>query len=195
MPTPPTQVHSQRVKANGTTLSSSRARDRPHMPIISLACTGGRASLTLRCLELAEVGPLQALLTGLLPPAARLHRLLLEDCSLAAKSFSDCSELLSDTAELVLDCTFEEQGTTLTDILAALLQHTPQLRQLEVKGIDPDEIGITDPAEGDYLNAGLPPALASLARLESLAITGFLLASLPHGAYLHRCVRGWLGVC
>ncbi|PRW44359.1 E3 ubiquitin- ligase UPL7 [Chlorella sorokiniana] len=182
------EVHDQRVvAATFETLDSSR-RDRRRFPSISLSCTGERASLILRCLRLAEAGRLQALLPGLLPRTARLHHLHLLACFLGPHSFSGCGELLSGVAELDLNSTMEE-GSTLTNILAALLLHTPQLRRLEVTGLGPQEYAHVGADEGEWLQAGLPPVLTSLTQLECLVVTGYLLEDLPSGPYLDSLTR------
>lgn len=161
-------------------------RDRTRYPSISLECTTHGASLTLTCLELPQAGSMQALLAGLLPPAVQLRCLKLESCCLAVPSFSGCAELFAATTELVLDRTFEE-GSVLTDSLAALLQHTPQLRRLQLLGLGPDDYESLQPLEeGEALAAGLPPALAALPQLEHLTIKGYLLDTLPDGPYLDR---------
>lgn len=151
-------MHGQRISPHTFTINS-RARERAHVPPIDLSCSAGLASLTLCCLELREPFHLQALLAGLLPPAAHLHRLALETAGLSAHSFSGCNELLSSVAEVELDGALESGESNLKEILTALLQHTPQLRRLELIGIGPEEIEYMDQDLSDYLDGGLPPAL------------------------------------
>lgn len=186
-------MHGQRISPHTFTINS-RARERAHVPPVGLSCSAGLASLTLCCLELREPFHLQALLAGLLPPAAHLHRLALETAGLSAHSFSGCSKLLSSVAEVELDGALESGESNLTEILTALLQHTPQPRRLELIGIGPEEIEYMDQDLSDYLDGGLPPALTSLPRLECLVATGYLLTALPGGPCLDRQACGLCGL-
>lgn len=182
----PVQVQGQVVTADALLVSPPHRAQvgRLVKPNIRLACRAGQASLTLRNLGLLAAGTAAAVLPALLPPAASLGRLMLHTCHLSADSWAGCDNVLEANTRLATD-NITNQGASLLACLAALLDRTPRLRQLELVGLgtdDSEDIGL-DP-ELDMLAAGLPPALAAMRHLESLTITGFALRSLPHGPYL-----------
>lgn len=117
----------------------------------------------------AQPGMLAALLSAACPAAHGCVALHLRLCGFTPAIFEGCSAHLAATTQLTLvNCFGTDVDATMAPALGALVQQTPQLRDLCV-------IGSSRNPRHASLTTGAPPAAAALQHVTSLKLAGLRL--------------------